>query len=181
MLGLVFSEFMDLVEGAFPDHVFDALIDIAEETFPSAGEYTAVGKYDHHELLSLVTHLSKKTDIPVQNLVRAYGRHLFTRFYAKYPGFFDDVPSSFEFLKSIEDHIHFEVRKLYPNAELPRFLYEEPSENQLILHYSSARPFAHLAWGLIEGCADHFGEEIDIAFTDFSSEEETRATFILSR
>lgn len=181
MLGLVFSEFMDMVEDAFPDHVFDALIDIAEEKFPSAGEYTAVGKYDHHELLSLVTHLSKKTDVPVHDLVRAYGRHLFTRFHLRYPKFFNDAPCSFEFLKSIEDHIHLEVRKLYPNAELPCFRYEEPCTDQLILHYSSKRPFAHLAWGLIEGCADHFGEKIDIAFTDFSSEEETRATFILSR
>jgi len=68
MLGLVFSEFMDMVEDEFPDHVFDTLLEIAEQQCESAGEYTAVGNYDHVEMLTLVKALSDITDVSAPDL-----------------------------------------------------------------------------------------------------------------
>ncbi len=181
MLGLVFSEFMDMVETSFPDDVFDRLIDVAEESCDSGGEYTAVGKYDHVEMLTLVTALSEKTEIPVGDLVHAYGKHLFGRFHKKYPEFFEDDMDAFQFLKRIEDKIHVQVRRLYPQAELPKFTYEEPSEKELILHYQSNRPFAALAHGLIEGCIAYFDEKIDVEVADQSEGSGTKARFHLTR
>ena len=119
MLGVVFSEFMDMVEERFPPDVFDHLIDISETRFDSAGDYTAVGKYDHNEMVSLISELSEKTGVPLTTLIETYGRHLFGRFNDRYPAFFEDIKDSFDFLSGIEDRIHSEVRKLYPHAELP--------------------------------------------------------------
>ena len=181
MLGLVFTEFMDMVEDNFDDDVFDTLIETAETQCASAGEYTAVGKYDHIEMATLVTALSEKINVPVDVLVRKYGHYLFGRFNDRYEQFFDGIDTAFDFLKGIEDRIHFEVRKLYPDAELPRFDYEEPQDGVLILHYQSARPFAHLAWGLIDGCIEFFGEQVDVVFEDQSHPPLTKATFRLTK
>jgi len=180
MLGLVFSEFMDMVEDEFPDHVFDTLLEIAEQQCESAGEYTAVGNYDHVEMLTLVKTLSDITDVSAPDLVQAYGRHLFGRFHAKYPEFFVGVTCAFDFLKGIEDRIHVEVRKLYPHAELPNFHYEEPSDVELILNYSSIRPFAKLALGLIQGCVKYYDENVLIDFQDLSDGTMTKAKFHLT-
>ena len=66
------------------------------------------------------------------------------------------VDSSFDFFERMEDYIHVEVRKLYPEAELPSFGCDTSEPGCLRLTYRSTRPFAALAEGLIRGCVDSF-------------------------
>lgn len=177
MKGMVFTEFFELVESAFGEDVVDAIID--DSDIASGGVYTSVGNYDYNELIALVVELSKHTDTPVEALVETYGKHLFGRFHALYPSFFEDVASTFDFLARIDDHIHVEVRKLYPDAELPAFDISVEGD-VMTMNYSSTRPFGYFAKGLIEGCIDHFGEPV--VFTSVNiSEDMTNATFVLTR
>ena len=118
MLGMVFTEFLDMVDERFPTEVADQLISLAEAQFTSRGIYTTVGNYDHSEMLLLVKQLSSETGIPVSDLVEAYGEHLFGRFRSRYPKFFEGIHDTFQFLEQIEGHIHKEVRMLYPSANL---------------------------------------------------------------
>ena len=177
MLGIVFTEFTEMVEEKFSVNLLDELITATEARLASRGVYTAVGNYDHAEILELVAELSRLTDVPVPDLVRTYGKHLFGRFYHRYPGFFEDVADSMSFLFRVESHIHREVRKLYDSAELPSFDCEKTSDNTMVMTYRSSRPFAFLALGLIEGCAEHFGECLEIDFKDLSHGQMTHAQF----
>jgi hypothetical protein len=68
----------------------------------------------------------------------------------------------FSFLNSIDQYIHPEVLKLYPDAELPRFEAEIKSDNEMTLDYMSSRKMSDLAIGLIKGAAKHFKEDVDI-------------------
>ncbi|RMA82598.1 heme NO-binding domain-containing protein [Umboniibacter marinipuniceus] len=175
MKGVVFTEFFELVETAFGEDVLDDMIDNAD--LDSDGVYTAVGKYDHNDMVKLVVALSAETDIPVPDLIETYGKHLFGRFVVMYPGFFEGVSSTYAFLARIDDHIHVEVKKLYPDAELPVFdaKIEGP---KMTMIYDSKRPFGYLAKGLLNGCIEHFGESIEITRADIS-EDMTAATFEL--
>lgn len=177
MKGTVFTEFLELVEEKFSPEMADAIIEASD--LPSKGIYTTLGTYDHCEMLQLVTHLSNKTDIPIPTLIHTFGEHLFARFEVGYPKFFEGITHAFEFLKNLEDYIHVEVRKLYPDAELPTFEYETPSENTLVMIYSSARPFGDLAEGLISGCIKHFGKPIEIKRENLESGEKTKVRFTL--
>jgi len=56
-----------------------------------------------------------------------------------------------------------EVRKLYPDAELPHFATRHRDDQKMILEYTSSRRMSDLAHGLIEGCLNHFGETAHIA------------------
>lgn len=164
MKGVVFTEFMDMVDAEFGPSMTENLVDAVDP--PSGCIYTAVGTYNHEELLSLVTELSQRTGTSVPDLVRTYGQHLFGRFVVRYPEFFSGVRDSFAFLESIDGTIHMEVHKLYPDAELPTFQCTRESDDHLIMVYRSRRPFADLAHGLIEGCATYFGDEIVIGRDD---------------
>jgi len=178
MKGIIFTEFLEMVEDQFSPEVADRIIEAC--ALPSGGAYTAVGTYDHREMVQLVTELSKATGIAVPDLLRSFGRHLFGRFVATYPRFFDGVDSAFTFLENLEGYIHVEVHKLYPDAELPSFVCTaEPG--QLTMVYRSTRAFADLAEGLIRGCAEHFGEDLDIQREDLSGGQGTCVRFTLTQ
>lgn len=160
MKGIVFTEFLGMVERQFSADMVDDVIDEAQ--LPHGGAYTTVGTYPHQEMVSMVVALSKHSGIEVTDLVRAFGEYLFGRFVIAFPSFFEGVGDAFQFLSRIEDVIHTEVLKLYPDAELPRFDVEHHDARKLVLLYHSPRHFEDLAEGLMRGCVAHFGEAIVI-------------------
>lgn len=166
MKGVVFTEFIEMVEDVFSPELVDEMI--TSSNLPSNGHYTSVGTYDHTEMVKLVSQLSRLTGMEIPLLLQRYGEFLFTKFVEGYPVFFEHTESAFDLLKSVEGYIHIEVRKLYPDAELPSFEYVEPSENQLILTYRSPRGMGHFARGLINGCIDHFSRPIEVTQVDLS-------------
>lgn len=179
MKGVVFTELLELVEQQFSIAVVDEIIQRAD--LPSGGAYTAVGTYPVAEIRKLVDALSQVTGVPVGELVRTLGRHLFGRFAAGHPRFVAEAKSTFALLTSVEGHIHVEVKKLYPDAELPTFICEQPSDDRLVMTYRSERGLADLAHGLMLGCADHYGEPIDITREDLSGGAGTAVRFTIER
>ena len=179
MKGVVFTEFLEMVEDRFSPEMADRIIERADPA--SGGVYTAVGTYDHGEMIRLVSCLSEETGIPAADLVRAFGMHLFGRFHTLFPKYFEGVASSFDFLQRIDQYIHVEVRKLYPDAELPSFDCDTSEPGCLRITYRSSRPFAALADGLIRGCVAHYREAVDIAMEDLSDGTGTAARFSLTK
>ncbi|MCA3178144.1 MAG: heme NO-binding domain-containing protein [Burkholderiaceae bacterium] len=155
MKGMVFTEFLEMVEARWSPDLVDDLVD--STPLASGGRYTAVGTYGHEEMVALVDGLSERTGIAVPDLIRAFGHHLFGRFAVSHPTFFGGISNAFDFLERIEDVIHAEVLKLYPDALLPRFDVTRQGD-AMTLVYRSSRHFEDLAHGLIEGCLEHFGE-----------------------
>ncbi|MEO6422548.1 MAG: heme NO-binding domain-containing protein [Candidatus Nitrotoga sp.] len=164
MKGVVFTEFMEMVESRMGLEMLDRIITEAE--LPNDGAYTSVGTYDHAEMVRLVSALSNATGLSTQQLIFIFGEQLFQRFSLSYPALFGDVNNAFDFLSRIDGVIHVEVRKLYPDAELPKLECERPSANELSILYSSPRGFGDLAAGLIAGCIKHFDERISVTRTD---------------
>lgn len=179
MKGIVFSEFNEMVEAQFSPELADRII--GEADLESGGAYTAVGTYPHEELVALVGRLSAHTGIAASALVKAFGQHLAGRFTQLYPGFFEGTRGTFDFLSSIEGHVHVEVRKLYPDAELPTFESTPHDDRHMTMRYQSRRPFADLAEGLILGCAAHFGERIAVQRHDDRVGDIHSTTFELAR
>jgi len=113
---------------------------ILASDLPSGGSYSGVGTYDHAEIIQLVSQLSQRTNMPIPDLVRAFGNYLFDDFTVRFSQFINEHVSAFDFLKSVHSYIHIEVRKLHPKADFPLLTYEEPSENVLEIHYRSTKP-----------------------------------------
>jgi hypothetical protein len=159
MKGIVFSEFMDLVEERFGLETMDEVIESSD--LASGGSYTAVGTYPHSEMVNMVVRLSEITKLPVDKLLNVFGHHLFQTFHKNYPSFFSNVLHPFDLLEQIDNHIHVEVKKLYPDAELPRF--ETSREGDVLtMIYRSERKMSDLAMGLMEASALHYKQDLKI-------------------
>lgn len=166
MKGIVFTEFVEMVEGRFGLDVLDVVLD--PEGLSTGGAYAATGTYDHAEMVTLVSRLATETGASIPDLLRAFGEHVFERFYVRFPMFFEKPRTAFEFLATINDTIHVAVRKLYPDAELPEFRCGIDGSGLMRLHYSSPRGLADLAEGLVVGCGRHYGEQLTIDRRDLS-------------
>ena len=179
MKGVVFTEFLEMVEDHFSPDIADQIVEASD--LPSGGVYTAVGTYDHAEIVTLVQNLSAETKIGINDLLHAFGKHLFGRFVEGYPNFFEGEQDAFQFLQSVEEYIHVEVKKLYPDAELPSVIATLEEPNHLKIVYRSDRNMGDLAHGLIEGCVKHFAEPIDIRRSHASADTGFQTEFDLVR
>ena len=180
MKGIIFTEFLEMVEDTFSPEMADKIIE-ASTNLSTDGAYTAVGTYHHSELIELVSHLSNEVDVDIPLLVETFGTFLFGRFVVLYPSFFTEDQTTFGFLDLIENHVHVEVKKLYPDAELPTFDTTLINENQLQMIYQSKRPFAPVAYGLMQGCIAHYKEDISVEREDLDGGENKHVKFTLTK
>lgn len=160
MKGIVFTEFMNMVEQAFGADMVDELIEATQPA--SGGVYTAVGYYAFSELAAYIGVLSRQTGQPAAELIHSFGHYLFRRLAQLYPSLVSPYRSVVPMLASLDNTIHVEVHKLYPDVELPSFQVEQQGEHGISLLYSSPRCLSKLAEGLMRGALEHFGEEGDI-------------------
>jgi len=160
MKGIIFSEFLDMVDEKFSIEMSERLLD--EVKPPSGGAYTTVGTYDSQEIVDLVAKLSEITSISVPDLLKTFGHHLLTRFVEIFPELFEGATLTLDFLSMVESYVHLEVKKLYSDAELPSFTCVSPYPGRLEMTYRSSRNLPDLAEGLILGTADHFNERVEV-------------------
>ncbi|WKD85964.1 hypothetical protein KCTC32516_01313 [Polaribacter huanghezhanensis] len=178
MKGIVFTEFLELVEDKFGLEVVDEIIE--KSTLPSQGVYTAVGTYDFSEMLSLLTHLSNITHLSIDDLLLVYSEHFFNVLVDSYPGLIAKYNDPIEMLASIENHIHVEVLKMYPDAELPTFEVLEKSSNKLVMIYKSSRAMYYFGLGLMNKTFEKFNSSATIVMEKIK-EDGTEVKFIITK
>lgn len=183
MKGVVFTEFLEMVEDKFGFDIVENMIEASEDKLTSKGVYTSIGTYSHEEIIVLVINLSKETNIEVPLLVHTFGKHLLGQFAKSHGSFFDEVSNTYDFLKSIDGHIHVEVKKIYPDAELPKFdcYHPDNDEKKLEMIYSSERSMSDLASGLIEGCIEYYKEDITFSKENIGDGTGTEVRFSLAK
>lgn len=183
MKGVVFTDFLEMVEEEFGFDVVENVMDKSEDKLASKGIYTSIGTYSHEEIIILVANLSEETNIEIPILIHSFGKHLLGQFVKSHGKFFDEVNNVYDFLKSIDGHIHVEVKKLYPDAELPRFDCYHPNgdERKLEMIYASERSMSDLAAGLIEGAIEYYKEEITFFKENINGNDGTEVRFLLEK
>lgn len=160
MKGIVFTEFLEMVEGELGPLQAQRVLDSC--ALQSGGAYTSVGTYPCEEMGMLVGAVSKTTGQCPTALFRVFGHHLAASFKEAYPQYFE-TDDFFDFVESIDSRIHVEVQKLYADAELPQFHIIMRTDDTLVVDYHSSRALEHLAHGLLEASALAFGETVEIA------------------
>ena len=178
MKGIVFTEFLELVEDKFGLEMVDNII--TSSTLESEGVYTSVGTYSFSEMLQLLGHLSENTGISIDNLLLVYAEHFFSVIEKSYPGLLATYKDPIEMISSIENHIHVEVRKIYPDAELPTFEVVEKTKNSLIMIYTSSRAMHHFGLGLMNKTFEHFNSTAEIELQKIK-EDGTEVRFVIHK
>ncbi|WP_339662193.1 heme NO-binding domain-containing protein [Croceibacter atlanticus] len=178
MKGIVFTEFLELVEQKFGLEVVDEIIEKSD--LESNGAYTSIGTYKFSEMLQLLSHLSTKTSISIDELLLVYAEHFFGVLVKSYPVLIKSYSDPIDMLASIESHIHIEVLKIYPDAELPTFEVISKSKNSLILIYKSSRAMHYFGLGLMNKTFDYFNSSAEIVIEKLK-EDGTEVKFIITK
>jgi hypothetical protein len=178
MKGIVFTEFLDLVEERFGLEMVDAII--SQSKLESKGVYTSIGTYSFSELLQLLQNLKIQTGISIDNLLLIYGEHFFSVIETNYKDLLSSYNDPIEMLASIENHIHVEVRKIYIDAELPTFIIKEKTKKRLILIYKSSRSMHHFGLGLMNKTFEHFNSKATIILEKIKKDG-TEVKFIITK
>ena len=178
MKGIVFTEFLDLVEEKFGLEMVDVII--SQSKLESKGVYTSIGTYSFSELLQLLQNLKSHTGISIDNLLLIYGEHFFSVIETNYKDLLSSYNDPIEMLASIENHIHVEVRKIYNDAELPTFIIKEKTKKTLILIYKSSRSMHHFGLGLMNKTFEHFNSKATIILEKIKKDG-TEVKFIITK
>lgn len=166
MKGIVFNEFVNHIEAK---HGFDLVDDVlVAAKLPHGGAYTRVGTYPFDEMLSLVGAYAEASRRDVPDILEGFGAHCFASWVNYRPAFFAPGRQLFDILEQIDSFHEHEVRKLYPDAELPSFVTETRDDRVLVIGYHSSKNLTDLAVGVIKGAAAHLGQTVDITAEEAS-------------
>lgn len=155
MKGTIFTTLGDMVEQEFGLETWDFML----QDSGSDGIFVSTETYADDEFHELTKSLHRKTAISMNDLNRAFGEYAFPSLAASAPQFLSAHTTMKEFLLTVDRVIHVEVRKLHPDASLPKLDCEDEAEDELVMHYSSERKLCMFSEGLIAGAAKHFSTE----------------------
>lgn len=158
MKGVIFNLLEEAVTAEHGDAAWCGLVDMAGVS----GVYTSLGSYADEEILALVEAASVALDTPAEEVLRWFGRKALGLMAQRFGGFFTGHTSGRGFVRSVNDIIHPEVRKLYSGAGCPHFHFSDLPDGRLMIGYHSPRKLCTLAHGFIEGAAHHYGETATI-------------------
>jgi predicted hydrocarbon binding protein len=160
MKGIVFVALSEMVQEKFGHGFWNETI--SKANLPSEGIYTSAENYDDSEALSLLTVISSKLSKAPDEILKIFGIHLINSFHLRYPKFFNGN-TYLSFLKSVDLVIHVELKKIYPETNLPKiFVTNESTEENIVVYYYSKRKMCSLAHGLMKGAAGIFNKQVRI-------------------
>lgn len=158
MKGVIFNLLEEVVSASYGDKTWDDLLDAADVD----GIYTSLGSYDDADMGRLVSAAGDALSLPDEDVLRWFGRHAIPNMATRWPDYFSAHQHTVPFLRSLNDVIHPEVRKLYAGAYCPHFDFSSPDDGSLLIGYRSPRRLCGLAHGFILGAGDHYGESATV-------------------
>lgn len=180
MKGLVFTLLVEMVEDTFGYETVEKIMDKCG--FDENKSFTSVGNYPTEDLVKMVQSLSELKSLDVDTLLYKFGLYMHTAFIDKFSDFYKNQTNVFDFLSSVDSHIHIEVKKLYPDAYTPKFKTKMVNERQMEMVYQSKNKFSALAHGLIKASADYYQDNIHIEKISLDERsEQGHCKFILTR
>jgi hypothetical protein len=175
MKGIVFSEMVGFLD-LFGGQVFAESV-LADAGLEHGGAYSRIGQYPWQEAVRVLESASRASGVDSAELCNQFGSYLFGRFTVLYEEIVGRYATAEDLLMHVGDHIHAEVRILYPDTTPPR-VQAWPEGDVLRVEYASHRPFAHIAHGLVAGAMMHFGDVRKLEWVH-ASEDGSKAGFAL--
>ncbi len=176
MKGIILNLVEDAVVAEHGAPVWDAVLDEARLD----GIYTSLGNYPDGDVMRLLAACSDVLGVAPRELTHEVGRRAVLGLAVRYPHHFAGHHCLRTFLMSLDDVIHAEVRKLYPESRPPEFWFEGDEDDTLLVHYRSPRRLCALAVGMIRGAAEHYGETVSITHHSCMLDGADHCTLLLS-
>jgi predicted hydrocarbon binding protein len=159
MKGIVFNLLEKFVENKFGLETWEQIESGAE--LKTKELFIGPGTYDDEELLALVGSSNKVLSLSINTILKSFGRFCFRPMIETNKSYLDGINNAAEFLHIVDNLIHVEVKKLMPDAYLPK-IEVRTVDHKVFLKYHSKRKLCSFLEGLVTGCADYCNENVDI-------------------
>ncbi len=144
MLGLIFTEALDFIEEQVGLVGLEEIM--AKADLPDGAAFTAVGNYDHEQLVTVVLAASKISGTPAEELMRAFGSWMFPRLVEAHEHAQKLAQKGLSgFLLGLQSQIHDTLEPLYDAPHPPSVLAEERG-GTIVVEYRSHRPVHWRRW-----------------------------------
>jgi hypothetical protein len=157
MKGILFNVVEDVVTEAMSADTWDDVIDAAGVD----GSYTSLADYPDSDLAAIVEAIGTAAGLSSTETLTLAGRLGFKHLARRNPHLLDGIDGWEQLVSSLDDIIHPEVRKIYPDAEVPGFAATE-IDGGLRVQYTSRRGLCALADGLIVGGGEWYDTALDV-------------------
>ncbi len=138
----------------------DAWDDVLEAS-GVVGAYTSLGDYPDGELSVLVVATAARFELSADAVLVIAGRQGFRHLVAHHPELVSQYRDVLGLAADLDDVIHPEVRKLYPDATPPTFR-SVRRDHGIDLEYRSHRRLCRLVEGLLLGAGDYYGQAVTV-------------------
>lgn len=161
MKGVVFNILEEFVEANLGK---EGVAHVRKEL--SLKPFMAIANYPDEMVGQIVMVGSRATGLAPEDLVYAFGR-----FFANSPTLHKVYGQYFAAHKTARemllftDELHERLTRSMPGATPPRFRYEQPAPDQLVMKYASKRNLCTLLRGIIHGVGDFYKEEVKVVET----------------
>ena len=162
MKGVIFNVLEDFIVENWGVETFETIF--AKCPLHHRDGHIAPETYPDSDLTALVKTTCEELGIEPNQAIEVFGEYLFPQLARRYPIFLEGHEDPIEFLKTVDDVIHVEVRKLMQETALPKLAFHhDPENNDLIIDYRSKRQLCVLLKGLLAGVQNHFDANFEIS------------------
>lgn len=150
----MFNALENFITATYGEEVADKIFE--ESQLKTKDPFVGPGTYPDDDFHTLIRVTMEELKLTKDELMFDFGKFTFTELRTRFPKFVEKFTHPKDFLKTVEDIIHVEVKKVMQDAYLPKFQYTEPSDRELTITYFSKRKMYKLMEGIIEGVAEYF-------------------------
>ena len=154
MKGIIFNIAEAFIRTEYGDEAYDKIV--SHSSFQTNEPFVGPGTYPDSDFLEMVGKAISELGLEPAIFLKKFGHFAFFKLAERHPNFLSGMEHPKDFLKTVNDVVHVEVRKLYSQAYLPTFTYADPSEDELVITYHSKRKLYPFMEGLIDGVATYF-------------------------
>lgn len=160
MHGTIFSEFQKYVETHLGgEQTWRSLL---REAGIERDRYDALDEYPDDEAIVLIATAARNAGQDVRTLLQSFGQFIAPTLLDLYWAVVDPEWKTLDVIEHSEDAIHKVVRLKDPKARPPYLRTSRPSEDEVIITYTSPRRMCALAKGISYGIANHYQERIAV-------------------
>lgn len=159
MHGVVFTELKSFLTETYSKQAWQSILDSADT---ETTIYLPTSRYPDEEALAIVAAASEASDVPVPELLEAFGEYLAGSLLTMYAAQIDDDWTVFDLLERIEVQIHTVLRMQDDEVDPPELACERTGEAEVVIDYRSDRELCALGKGLVAGVADAYDQSLSV-------------------
>ena len=159
MKGIIFNLLEEFITEGWGEEKYEEILKLCP--LHTKQPFVGPGTYPDEDLVAIATSTANKLGISFHQALKSFGKYCFPKLAKKYPDFLTPYNHPKDFLKTVDSIIHVEVKKIFRDAYLPKFIYDDPAQNRLIIEYESKRKLCQFMEGLIEGVSEYFKTKIE--------------------